>query len=247
MMQEGDVFKTKSYGDLIITKYINSQAVCVKFVVTGYETTTQAISIRRGSVKDRLLPTVYGIGITGDIQVNVNGQYLKEYKIWKRVLCRCYSVGYQKVQPTYIDCSVSENFRYLEYFKEWCNNQIGFNSVDEKGKPFALDKDILFKGNKIYSEEACAFVPQEINGLFIKRDKLRGDYPIGVSFRKDGGMFRATLNNKHLGRFNTAEQAFQVYKTAKEAYIKEVANKWKDKIDLRVYNALMKYEVEITD
>ena len=58
-MQEGDVFKTKSYGDLTVTKYINSQAVCVKFVVTGYETTTQAISIRRGSVKDRLLPTVH--------------------------------------------------------------------------------------------------------------------------------------------------------------------------------------------
>ena len=32
-----------------------------------------------------------------------------------------------------------------------------------------------------------------------------------------------------------------------ETYIKEVANKWKDQIDPRVYNALMKYEVEITD
>ena len=246
-MQEGDVFKTKSYGDLIITKYVNSKAVCVKFVVTGYETTTQAISIRRGSVKDRLLPTVYGIGITGDIQVNVNGQYLKEYKIWKRVLCRCYSVGYQKVQPTYIDCSVSENFRYLQYFKEWCNNQIGFNSVDEKGKPFALDKDILVKGNRVYNEDVCVFVPQEVNLLFTKRDKSRGEYPIGVSFHKSRGMLTATLNNKYLGYFNTAEQAFQVYKTAKEAYIKEVANKWKGKIDPKVYEALMNYEVHIDD
>ena len=247
MMQEGDVFKTKSYGDLIVTKYVNSKAVCVKFVVTGYETTTQAISVITGSVKDRLLPTVYGIGITGDIQVNVNGQYLKEYKIWKRVLCRCYSVCYQKVQPTYIDCSVSENFRYLEYFKEWCNNQIGFNSVDEKGKPFALDKDILVKGNRVYNEDVCVFVPQEVNLLFTKRDKSRGEYPIGVSFHKSRGMLTATLNNKYLGYFNTAEQAFQVYKTAKEAYIKEVANKWKDKIDPKVYEALMNYEVHIDD
>ena len=247
MMQEGDVFKTKSYGDLIITKYVNSKAVCVKFVVTGYETTTKASNVIAGSVKDRLLPTVYGIGITGDIQVNVNGQYLKEYKIWKRVLCRCYSVGYQKVQPTYIDCSVSENFRYLEYFKEWCNNQIGFNSVDEKGKPFALDKDILVKGNRVYNEDVCVFVPQEVNLLFTKRDKSRGEYPIGVSFHKSRGMLTATLNNKYLGYFNTAEQAFQVYKTAKEAYIKEVANKWKDKIDSKVYEALMNYEVHIDD
>ena len=246
-MQEGDVFKTKSYGDLIVTKYVNSKAVCVKFVVTGYETTTKASNVIAGSVKDRLLPTVHGIGITGDSQVRVDGKHTKEYRLWNNMLKRCYSVGCQKVRPTYIDCSVSENFRYLQYFKEWCNNQIGFNSVDEKGKPFALDKDILVKGNRVYNEDVCVFVPQEVNLLFTKRDKSRGEYPIGVSFHKSRGMLTATLNNKYLGYFNTAEQAFQVYKTAKEAYIKEVANKWKDKIDLRVYNALMKYEVEITD
>ena len=246
-MQEGDVFKTKSYGDLIITKYVNSKAVCVKFVVTGYETTTKASNVIAGSVKDRLLPTVYGIGITGDSQVRVDGKHTKEYRLWNNMLKRCYSVGCQKVRPTYIDCSVSENFRYLQYFKEWCNNQIGFNSVDEKGKPFALDKDILVKGNRVYNEDVCVFVPQEVNLLFTKRDKSRGEYPIGVSFHKSRGMLTATLNNKYLGYFNTAEQAFQVYKTAKEAYIKEVANKWKDKIDPKVYEALMNYEVHIDD
>ncbi len=246
-MQEGDVFKTKSYGDLIITKYVNSKAVCVKFVVTGYETTTKASNVIAGSVKDRLLPTVHGIGITGDSQVRVDGKHTKEYRLWNNMLKRCYSVGCQKVRPTYIDCSVSENFRYLQYFKEWCNNQIGFNSVDEKGKPFALDKDILVKGNRVYNEDVCVFVPQEVNLLFTKRDKSRGEYPIGVSFHKSRGMLTATLNNKYLGYFNTAEQAFQVYKTAKEAYIKEVANKWKDKIDPKVYEALMNYEVHIDD
>ena len=247
MMQEGDVFKTKSYGDLIITKYVNSKAVCVKFVVTGYETTTKASNVIAGSVKDRLLPTVHGIGITGDSQVRVDGKHTKEYRLWNNMLKRCYSVCCQKVRPTYIDCSISENFRYLQYFKEWCNNQIGFNSVDEKGKPFALDKDILVKGNRVYNEDVCVFVPQEVNLLFTKRDKSRGEYPIGVSFHKSRGMLTATLNNKYLGYFNTAEQAFQVYKTAKEAYIKEVANKWKDKIDPKVYEALMNYEVHIDD
>lgn len=246
-MQEGDVFKTKSYGDLIVTKYVNSKAVCVKFVVTGYETTTKASNVIAGSVKDRLLPTVHGIGITGDSQVRVDGKHTKEYRLWNNMLKRCYSVGCQKIRPTYIDCSVSENFRYLQYFKEWCNNQIGFNSVDEKGKPFALDKDILVKGNRVYNEDVCVFVPQEVNLLFTKRDKSRGEYPIGVSFHKSRGMLTATLNNKYLGYFNTAEQAFQVYKTAKEAYIKEVANKWKDKIDPKVYEALMNYEVHIDD
>jgi hypothetical protein len=52
---------------------------------------------------------------------------------------------------------------------------------------------------------------------------------------------------KYLGRFVTPEEAFQVYKQAKEAYIKEVAELYKDQIDIRVYEALMKYEVDIND
>lgn len=50
-----------------------------------------------------------------------------------------------------------------------------------------------------------------------------------------------------LGNYATAEEAFYAYKEAKESYIKEVANKWKDQIDPKVYNALMNWEVEITD
>lgn len=33
----------------------------------------------------------------------------------------------------------------------------------------------------------------------------------------------------------------------KETYVKELANKWKDEIDIRVYEALMKYEVSEND
>ena len=135
----------------------------------------------------------------------------------------------------------------MSKFSKWCNEQIGFNFKDDKGKPFQLDKDILIKGNKIYSEETCAFVPQEVNLLFVKGEKSRGDYPIGVRFHKVSGMFRAMYNNKLSEHFKTPEEAFCAYKEAKEAYIKEVANKWKDQIDQRVYEALMNYQVEITD
>ena len=38
-----------------------------------------------------------------------------------------------------------------------------------------------------------------------------------------------------------------VYKLEKEKYIKEVADKWKDNIDIMVYEALMNYEVSIYD
>ena len=42
-------------------------------------------------------------------------------------------------------------------------------------------------------------------------------------------------------------EAFYAYKAAKEVYIKEVANKWRDKIDPRVYEALMNWEVSADD
>ena len=52
---------------------------------------------------------------------------------------------------------------------------------------------------------------------------------------------------EHLGHFKTEPEAFNAYKTAKESFVKEQANKWKGKIDPRAYNALMNYQVEITD
>ena len=72
---------------------------------------------------------------------------------------------------------------------------------------------------------------------------------IGV---KKGKAFKAQISKnkgkrEHLGYFNTEIEAFNAYKTAKESFIKEQANKWKGQIDDRAYNALMNYQVEITD
>lgn len=112
-----------------------------------------------------------------------------------------------------------------------------------------LDKDILIKGNKVYSPDTCCLVPQEINILFVKCNINRGDLPIGVI--EINGRFSSSVskNNKirHLGKFNTLEEAFESYKFAKEKHIKEVADKWRDKLDPRVYEAMYNYEVEITD
>ena len=52
---------------------------------------------------------------------------------------------------------------------------------------------------------------------------------------------------EHLGSFKTEIEAFKAYKIAKESFVKEQANKWKDEIDERAYEALMNYQVEITD
>lgn len=240
---EGKIFETNS-GNLQILEYLNAKKVYVRFIETGFKVVATLSDIKKGEVKDRYFPSVHGVGIVGEESIKEGGKLPKEYKLWKNMLKRCYCEKYYTKQSTYKDCTVSDNFKYYSYFKEWCSSQIGFGN-----EGWCLDKDILIKGNKIYSEDTCVFVPREINNLLTKRDKLRGNYPIGVSPSK--GKLQSYINKKGkkcgLGTFNTIEEAFLTYKKAKEAYIKEVANKWKDQIDPRVYEALMNYQVEITD
>ena len=248
---EGAMLPTNNFGNIIITKYVNKDTVHVKFLNTGYEVITQTINIRQRTIKDRLSPVVFGVGILGDALSTINGKRLKEYELWKNMLKRCYDNTYLTKHPTYKDCSVSDDFKFYPNFKNWCNNQVGFKSLDDKGKPFQLDKDILVKGNKVYSENTCAFVPKEINMLSVKCNRKRGKHNIGVYYRQQDKKFVAKLKvhskNTYIGCFDTETEAFIVYKQAKECYIKEVANKWKDKIDIRVYEALINYQVEITD
>ena len=244
----GKVFKSKLSGDFKILKYNDSANVEIQFLNTGFETVARLISIKIGEVKDRLSPSIYGIGVVGTKYLTYEcGVQTKEYTLWKNMLERCYSDTYKKKHPTYKDCEVSENFKSFEYFYEWCHSQIGFSN-----QGWHLDKDLLTEGNKVYSENICVFIPFEINKVLVKREALRGEYLIGVSWHKKGKAFVATVNKnkgkrEHLGSFTTEIEAFNAYKQAKESFIKEQANKWESQIDPRAYEALMNYEVEITD
>lgn len=243
---EGMTFETKGFGLVKVVQYRNAKEVFVEFLATSYLTKTNLQKLQRGHVKDRSAPSVFGVGVVDDGVVWENGSHTKEYGFWSRMLNRCYNDKCSGKQQSYQDCSVSENFKYYTYFKKWCSKQIGF---DQEG--WAIDKDILIKGNKIYSEDTCCFVPQEINSLMTKANARRGSYSIGVNFDKNSGKFKACVRVcgvlKHIGLFTTEMEAFYAYKQAKEARIKEVANKWKDQIDPRVYEALMKYEVDVDD
>ena len=248
----GKVCKSKSSGDFIILRYNNKTNVEIQFLKTGFETVVELGNIRSGHVKDPYLPSVYGVGVSGNkYPIRANGVITKEYLLWRSMLQRCYSDAYQKKYPTYKGCKCSENFKSYEYFYEWCHKQVGFG-MDGNGNPFQLDKDLLIKGNKVYSENTCVFIPFEINTLLIKCTASRGKHLIGVHWDNASRAFKAQVNKskgkrEHLGLFKTEIEAFNAYKTAKESFIKEQAEKWKSQIDQRAYEALMKYEVSIDD
>ena len=242
------VCKSKLSGDFKVLKYNDSGNVEIQFINTGFEMSVQLTNIRNGSVKDPYVSSVFGVGVLGTkYPSTINGVNTKEYVLWVHMLQRCYSDSFKKKRPTYEDCKCSENFKSYEYFYEWCHSQIGF---DNEG--WHLDKDLLAKGNRVYSADSCIFIPKEINSLLIKREALRGESLIGVYWDKTNKAFRARVNKnkgkqEHLGYFTTEIEAFNAYKQAKESFIKEQANKWKDKIDERAYEALMNYEVNIDD
>ena len=244
----GKVCKSKSSGDFKIVKYNNARDVQIQFLKTGYEMVARLGDIKNGEVKDPYSPSVFGVGLLGTkYQPRVNGVLTKEYNLWMNMLRRCYSDNSKKKRPTYEGCEVSDKFKSYEYFYEWCNKQIGFSN-----QSWQLDKDLLIKGNKVYSENSCVFIPNEINLLLTKRDNNRGKHLIGVCWSKTNKAFRARVSknkgkSEHLGYYKTELEAYNAYKIAKESFVKEQANKWKSQIDLRAYEALMNYTVEIMD
>ena len=191
---------------------------------------------------------VYGVGFNDKTRpAKVDGKIVKEYDLWQSMLSRCFSEKYQTRYPTYKGCNVSDNFLNYTFFYDWCQEQTGFGKVDEKGRYWELEKDLLFTGNKTYSETNCVFVPHEINLFFNNHGNARGEYPVGVYFHKASGKFKAQckVNGKrqHLGLFNTPQEAFAVYKHFKEDLCKQLALKWQSEIDERLFNAMMTWEV----
>jgi len=190
---------------------------------------------------------VYGAGVNDWVgNVNLGGKKIREYDLWANMLKRCFSDGLKQKRPTYEGVTCSKEWLSMTKFIEDVSKMKGYGFDG-----WQLDKDILQKGNKLYSKDTCCFVPLDVNMLLTKRDNCRGEYPVGVNFDKYASKFKAQLNIngklKHLGLFTTPEEAFQAYKAAKEAQIKVVATKWKDQLDERVYQALLNYTVEIAD
>ena len=162
-----------------------------------------------------------------------------EYSIWKSMLRRC------KEHASYTDCSVVDEWLEFQPFAEW------LKSNDFYGLGYDLDKDILSKEAKVYSPETCVLVPRHINIIFkAPRQSVKHDLPIGVCYqarnaRKKYGasVSRAGKKRLYLGYFECPQEAHQAYVVAKESYVKEVANKWRGRIDERVYDALMNWRV----
>ena len=208
---------------------------------------------KNGEIKCLYEPRYYGKGYLGEgkYKVRENGKHTDEYNIWHEMLRRCYDPKFHEKHSTYKDCTVEDYLLNFQHMGKWLED----NYYEVPGEKMCLDKDILCKGNKIYSRDTCIFVPERINLLFTKRDKSRGNSPIGATPNSSGN-YQVRCHDEYgksiyLGTYNTKEKAFQVYKQYKEKVIKKVIDSYKEKIPEPFYSklktAMYNYKVEIDD
>lgn len=241
----GDTYPTNEGYEIEVLEYHAYNRVKVRFNTEFPSEKYAAVKeIIKGNIRNPYHPTVRGIGFWGvgpHRSRSQDGTLVKEYMHWTSMLNRCYTDQYKKRFPTYANCSVDEQWHNYQEFAEWCNWQVGFN------EGYVLDKDILVRGNKIYSPETCVLVPAELNSLVVTQVKPGKDVPAGISFQNGCKKYIVSCaidgKNKNLGRYDCPEEAFSVYKEFKENLIRERAEKYKDKMDIRAYRALTNYVI----
>ena len=246
----GELRENNFGSQMIIVKFNTTRDIDVYFpkYKWTYKNTNYGAFVN-GTLTCPYEPRLYKHGYIGEGVYNSKDNK-KCYDTWNKMLERCYGEKYQKIHPTYKDCEVCDDWLNFQTFAKWY--YLNYYICD--GDRMCLDKDILYKNNKVYSPDNCIFVPARINKLFTKRQQCRGESPIGTQIDKKctNTIYIVTCHgcdNKmhYLGRYRSFDEAFNVYKEFKEHTIKNVAEQYKDNIPSKLYNALYNYVVEIND
>lgn len=178
-----------------------------------------------------------GFNSGGKHNVTVKGIETTVHSKWRNMIKRCYETKYHLTHPTYVGCSVCDEWMDFQVYAEW------FETHNVDG--FDVDKDLKVVGNKIYSPEFCEFVPQQINKLMYesKNVKRKNGLPMGVVPNGNGYMARSKVEGKRktFGTYKDPDTAFQAYKAAKEKNVKAQALKYKNVICEEIYNHLMDF------
>jgi hypothetical protein len=246
-VKAGDKFRTNEGYEIEVLEYQSYDKVKVRF--TEEDNCVKYFTLKnilRGSPKNPYHPVVRGKGFIGEgpHKSKVRGNSSKttaEYVHWSSMMTRSYYEEYHRRFPTYIGCSVEEQWYNFQEFGEWCQWQPGFNMG------YVLDKDIILQGNKVYGPETCVFIPPELNSIIVTQVKPGKTVPAGISFQNGCQKYIVSCaidgKNKNLGRFACPDEAFKVYKSFKEDLVKERAEKYKDTLDVRAYQAFMNFTV----
>jgi len=183
-------------------------------------------SLKRGNVKYPYHKSVFNIGFTGEGNYTAwkDAKNTKAYTTWRSMLLRCYAKEFLIKQPTYKGCSVAKDWHNFQNFGAW------FEEHYQEG--YALDKDLLVPGNKVYSPETCIFLPQKLNNFLATQYRSNTSGYTGVCWNKNNNKWQAVIHsdgkNKYLGLFNSLEDAAETYNKARKIEAEKLKEEYKD-------------------
>lgn len=165
----------------------------------------------------------------------------KLHEIYNNMHTRCTNSKYHKTSPQYKDCKICPEWQEdKNTFYEWVRQ----NYYTIPGEQIDLDKDILAKGNKIYSPDTCIFAPHSINLLFESLTRK----PI---YKRKSKTYKMDINidnqNITLGYFDTEEKAKKEYIKHKMSQILTKADYYKNMIPDKLYKAMTTWEIILDD
>jgi hypothetical protein len=221
-----------------IIEYNNYNDLVIEFQDEyKYKTNTTYQNFKIGKIKNPYDKNTFGRGYIGE------GKYLtrigknttSNYRAWYSMMERCYAGEDRKYFPSYIGCSMHEEWWNFQTFCKWREDE-WYTCGTER---MHIDKDILINGNKVYSPETCLLVPQRINMIFMT--KVRKDnLPNGIR-QNVSGTYVSYYNGMRYGTHKTIEEAVAEHDEKKRIHIKEVAEEYKNKVPQKVYEALLKW------
>lgn len=235
----GDTAHSNFCGSCEVIVYNGIYDIHVRFP-DGTVVKTGAIQIGKGQIKNPNHPRLYGRGYIGEGEYSsgTTGKLTKEYNTWSAMFTRCYGAGSELT--TYAACEVVEEWYNFQVFAKWVNQQPGFGL-----KGWCLDKDLLIKGNKVYSPDTCCFIPQQLNNIFRGKRSGKSDpsLPRGVLQRHARFQATSSFNGKSepLGTHDTKEAAFDAVKAYVENKVKYLAELHKNILPLKVYEVLLDF------
>lgn len=190
---------------------------------------------------------VHGVGINDlDYQVSryrvEDGKQITEwncpfYTRWKEVLRRCHSVEFKNKCPTYRDVSCIPEWHTASVFIKWMKSQ------PWEGRH--LDKDIIQRGNRVYSPDTCAFVLPMTNSFVSGDTRVGNKYLLGA-YENKSGRFKSCIGNPftggilRLGSYSCAEDAHEAWRKQKEIFANQLAEVELD--DRASYALINRYE-----
>lgn len=240
----GEIHTTKEGYKIKIIEYESSRNCTVMFLDSGIILKNIIyLNVKNKSIRNKNRKSIYGIGCHGFGKYSGTTSDKKEascYGVWRGMLRRCYYARHQKKHPTYLNVSVAPEWHNFQNFAKWYED----NYKPGLMQGWQLDKDILVKGNKIYSPETCCFVPPKINLFFQKTSKVN-KYNLPLGIRESGKhTFNALYNDVYLGTFNNVDKAVEAYNNYKKDYIKKLAYQYKNILSKKVYKILIRYKNE---